>query len=389
MSVSGMIKKVYHWLDHQNTGDRYNNIHNQLLFLHRQNKPITDIDRGFLQYKCQMFTMNTFQKVFSQISSLVLFLPYIILLLFNNFCVKTDSKVYDAVFIQNGMGLEIIPQQLKNKYKRIKICSFTDKGALGIKEIKLLIRIIVMHPLSPYFCIKVVMKLALYHSLISQYSPKAIITYCETSFASAICTDYCEYIGIIHINVQHGDFLKTIRFCGFRFNYFYIWDEYYRRLFLELGNTSTNYIIGVPTSIKHACNQDVSVVDPKYYLTYYLGNESKDSLIRINRQLMILEKRGLKTKVRLHPRESDVNMIKHIFKRIKIEIPNDVKLCDSIDNSRYICALNSTVLYQGFFCGKEIVIDDKSNVNSFNDLKEKGYILLSKPHKLLSEIVKG
>ena len=83
-------------------------------------------------------------------------------------------------------------------------------------------------------------------------------------------------------------------------------------------------------------------------------------------------------------------MLKEIFPNsIEIEDVRRCSLADSLTESYYITGLRSTVLSQAYFSGKQIVIDDLSMRQEYLELKRRKYIIISRPHQLLSEIAES
>ena len=62
-------------------------------------------------------------------------------------------------------------------------------------------------------------------------------------------------------------------------------------------------------------------------------------------------------------------------------------LADSMECSEYIAAYNSTVLAEAYYSEKKIVIDDYVDPEKFQNMIDRDYIMLSRPHKLMSEII--
>ena len=389
MNISAALKKIYHWLDRKDADKLLIPIKSQLDFLNKQKNPNDDYDRAYLQYKCQMFMMSTPIRVISNLGSAFAIIPFIIYLRLRYHNINNEKKV-DAVFVENGMDMGIIPDSITKLYKQFQVCSFTETGCLGSKECKLLRKSMSKHPLSPYMNMKVAMKVALYCGIIKKYQPKAIISYCETSFASALTTMYCEVQNIKHINVQHGDFLKNIKFSGFRFSTFYVWDEHYAKMFRDLGNTSTPYIIETCKNLTRVLsNQEQQNKTFEYDITYYLGDERYKQMEIVASELQLLSKMGYKCKIRLHPRETSESEAMELFNgAIQIEKPREISLSESLRTTKYVCSQYSTVLLQAYFCKKKIIIDDCTDKASFEKLKEVDYILLNVQHDLLSQLIR-
>lgn len=386
MNIALKLKELYHWLDRKDTRKKHITVSSQLNYLSKLKYPKNDYDRAYNQFKCQMYLMSRSIKMFSNIGSFFALIPYIVILSLHRLNIRYSEK-HDAIYIQNGIDKGIIPESIKSEYESIKECAFTDEGCLGFDEIKILLNSILRHPLSPYMNMKIAMKLSLYKAAYIKYKPQAIISYCETSFASAIATMWCENRNILHINVQHGDFLKNIKFAGFRFSVFYVWDAHYERMFKSLGNIDTKYKIEICDNLMALSKKSGKTI-AEFDLCYYLGDERHEQLAKVENLLSALSDKGMKCKVRLHPRETSEKEAKDIFKfPIIIEYPREINLNDSANNSYYICSQYSTVLLQAYFGGRKIVIDDCTDPTVYNSLKDQEYILLDKDHLLLSALI--
>ena len=69
------------------------------------------------------------------------------------------------------------------------------------------------------------------------------------------------------------------------------------------------------------------------------------------------------------------------------ENPKDISIFDSINKTDKIVSRFSTVLFQAYSMNKKIVIDNVSDIEQYNKLKEVGYIMIEKEHELLSDIL--
>ena len=71
-------------------------------------------------------------------------------------------------------------------------------------------------------------------------------------------------------------------------------------------------------------------------------------------------------------------------------LDEEISIYHSIAKSNYIIAKYSTVLYEALVMKKGIVVIDDitEGREKYNSLKELGWISISKPHLILSEIIK-
>lgn len=353
-------------------------VEKQVEYLDSLPNPKNDLDRSYLQYKCQIKRIPKIDFWVQNIGSIFLIGLYWFKIQKKGNAVKDFSV--EAIFFQNGINDTIIPNSLKKKYDKMVYCNYDDSLLLLKEDRKFLLMIWKKHPLDFYFFLKILIKIAAYRSQIYKFQPKEIIVSAEYSFTSSILSEYLERMGIIHTNVMHGEKLFTISDAFFRFSKCYVWDEHYIKLFKSLRVDVEQFKIEIPRALKFS----KKCVEKKYYLKYYLSDESKEDLEKIAYLLKKIKNIGYKVAVRPHPRFSNVNLIKNIFQEIELE-DNSVGIEESILSSEYVCALFSTVLNQAYFNGIKIVIDDYSNLEKYNKLKEMNYLMFSKDHKLLSE----
>lgn len=172
----------------------------------------------------------------------------------------------------------------------------------------------------------------------------------------------------------------------FRFHKCYVWDEFYKDLFIKLRAESKQFIVEVPDSIIFT-EKEKYVKQLDY--TYYLMAEDRDVLQVISNSLKKLKDNGYSVAVRPHPRYSDPQLIKELFEGIFIiEDGKKVSIEESVMRTRNAVSLYSTVLYQAYHNGVSIVIDDVSDSLKYNKLRELQYRLMySDDKKLLSEIL--
>ena len=177
---------------------------------------------------------------------------------------------------------------------------------------------------------------------------------------------------------MHGEKLFMIREAFSHFSSFYVWDSFYIKLFLSLRADKTKYLVSPIIMPSIVVNKD------KKNCVYYLGLESKKQLkaIKVN-----LEKLGIDYLVRPHP-VYETPAVRHVFDEKHIEDVKSVDIWKSISNAGMVISIYSTVLFQAFLQGADIVIDDISNAKLFKDLQERDYIMFDKPHLLLSKIIK-
>ncbi len=332
-------------------------------------EPKSDIERSYCQYKCQKWdTYGAVQIFFSNIVSMVMYVPFF---LYYWMSFKSDEAEKSDYIATSEHVIKFIPKEMAEKC----VASNFFKGMLDKEDVKFLKKITGEHPFSFYFRFKIMCRIANYSFIIHTYSPKAVFCSAEYSFTSSVLTGYCEYKGVELYNVMHGEKTYNIRDSFFRFDRFYVWDEYYEKLFQSLRATKTVYIVNpitVPNIDKSNC---------QHQYTYYLQDQKKEQLIRIKEKLDSLNADYV---VRPHPLYStdDVNKV---FDEKNIE-SNSINIWESISSTANVVSVYSTVNYQAYLAGVNVILDDVTEPEYFEKLKDREYIMLYKPHQLLSQI---
>lgn len=357
----------------------------QQKFIKKLGVPRDDIERGYFQYRCQMKLLGRSLAFLYNITSMPLMLLY--KKRAAHACTPKAEGGFDAVFMYNGTDT-ILPQSVKENNSVRQVKDFQKKLLLTEEDIVFLKDLRKWYPFAWHFRFKCLMKVAIYSFQITSFQPKALIVSSEYSFTSSVLTAYCEYAGVRHINVMHGEKLYYMRDSFFRFHECYVWDEHYKSLFSDLKAEPTQFIIAVPPSLAPWGNTDVSkTVD----YTYYLGAEQCRETFRIKRSLDLLIKYGNRVAIRPHPVYSAVDEIQSVFGGDDNYIIEDSALPIEISvlRTRYAVSCYSTVLVQAINNGVVAVIDDVTNKGKYEKLKRLRYICMEKEHFLLSDMVKS
>lgn len=340
-------------------------------------------ERSYLQYRCLEFFENGKTIL---LLNIVGFLLGNIYLLYSFVIPKPSKKqkvdaVADAI---DGADITILPDSLLKEFSNYFETEFDNRPYLNWDDLKFIVDIIYKYPFKCWFLFKIIFKVSKYSSYIHAYSPRAFIVHNEYSFTSSILTGFCRRYDVEHINYQHGERMWQIQ-CGFsEYDRFYVWDSYYVDLLKCLG-VSANFIVERPKSVnidEHACLREDCYRDVKYYLGIY----AEDEIRIIAKCMKQFEKLGFTWCVRLHPSYSDKKLAQKYISTEHIE-KNDVTIEQSIINSKYACSVYSTVLYQAYMNGKQIILDNLSAPNKYNQLSDFKYILIDKKHTLLSDFI--
>lgn len=341
------------------------------------------IERSYFQYYCQMNMLPIWLRLCY--SLLGVFLTPIYYLKFYSSLITDNGDLNKAILISGLKDISYVPKTLKKEYSQIIINDYNDRKLLGKNERRVLKMVYKKYWRDPYFCVKCMLKIALYAQQIYMHKPNTVITCSEYSFTSSILTYYCNTLNIEHVNIMHGEKLFDITDAFVGFNRFFVWDEHYKKLFIKLRADENQFYIEKPDFLKLRLSTSDTY---RFELTYYLGGEDNKTLENICYVLNNLTIPANKICVRYHPRYSNVKQIKNIFGgNFNIENPYDISIKESLNNTKYVASLFSTVLYEAYVNGKLIIIDDLSNVKKYNQLTSLDYLMLNKPHVLMSELI--
>lgn len=346
-------------------------------------EPLDDFERSYYQYVCQMHYVPKWKQMCYNLCAFVM-LPFFVIVCLGRGFLEKRQGACDAVTDFLNMD-SMIPPCLLSEYDKISNdIAEANRFALHWQDIGVVCKLMWMRPFNWYFVFKVVAKIALYSNTIYRKTPKAIIVHNEYSFTSSILTNYCKKNNIKHIDVMHGEKLFFMRDSFFRYDECYVWDEYYRDLFVSLRAEKNQFKIALPKAMKIDSGLFVNsrcYADYKYYLAYNTKEELKD----IVSLMLQLESKGFSIKIRPHPRYTDLDYLRTIVDNKYIENNAEVAIEESLVNAGSVIAVYSTVLYQGFLIGKRVILDDVVYKKRCDILKELKYIMMNKPHAYLSE----
>lgn len=340
-----------------------------------------DWERSYFQYKCQCKLLGNALAFVYNVCSIPIFV-YWSFQFRNKRSVMVEKS--EAVFYGRSVSENYIPLHLKSCYKDIKnIGEFTERELFLSKKAKQYMREgMKRYPFSFCFLAKCLYKLAVYSTITQKYQPDAIIASTEYSFTSSMLTGYCGIEKIKHINVMHGEKLFSIGDAYTHFHLFYVWDQYYIDLYHLLKSEKTRYYVEKPKALMF----DREGSKKEYDYTYYLQAHTRDELLRIEGFLRKLKKEG-RISIRPHPIYSKMKDVNKVFKDYDIEDCRQVSFETSILRTKNVVSFYSTVLYQAYLNGVDAVVDDISHPEAFQRLKELNYIMLTKKHGLLSELI--
>lgn len=339
-----------------------------------------DIDRSYKQFLCQNYFVPCWKRVLWCIVSLLVTPVALTLFWVKGMSVHFVRQI-DTIGEDKGMD-EIIPIELSDKYE-INHNVWNAGVGLSNRDIQyILTRIWGWR--QPYFVLKIVLLIAKYSPKITKYNPKRIIEHSEFSFGSSAITDYCHSRGVKHIDVQHGEKLRYIRDAFFHYDECYVWDEHYVTLFKEMHVDSSQFRVAIPPSLRIDCQ---AYYNPSVYADYkyYLAVNTEEEIKNIVISMAFAKREGKTVKYRIHPRYTDLNVLRKYVSDDEIELPKNVSILESVSNIKYAVGSYTTVLLQAYLSGKKVILDDVTYEKRFEQLKEYGYILAKDGIERLSE----
>lgn len=343
--------------------------------------------RSLNKYHCRMHYFGFFYKIIINIISTGALIFITIPALVSNKDIEFKEKK-DAILVEDlSVPYEnIIPKEILARYSSLGIIK-NERTAVKISQEAraVFLEVWKKNPLRPHYVYWVFRELAFISQIMEEYLPNAIIVYVnERNVASPIITQYLEKKGIKFVTFMHGDYTLQLIQGYMEFSEFYVWDQHYIDMFVnDLKCPLEQFRLYLPEKLSKKYNTTNETVD----ITYYLGSESDLTLRNLGLVFRIMKSNGLKCQARRHPRRYNQASIEKNIDKDQIQDPNVVSIDDSIDQSKYIVSLNSTVLIESLYGGKKIIVDDVTDVKKYNSLRERKGIILSKPHILLSEFL--
>lgn len=376
-----------------NSQKKHKDMKDQCEYLEHFEKPRDVFEKAYFKYKCHAYYHYSFWiKMVYNCAGIIMIPIFLILLALERTKLEEEKLNLNGAIIIVSPTMDykdILPKQIKEKYvnlKEVKPLKLTERS-MDQEAWRILRKCLMRYWVHPYFCLEVLIRLACNCKLIQLYHPQAIIGYgWERDFAAPILLQYCNSKGVERLTFMHGIFVYSIDKAFLSFNKYYVWEEYYVKMFRKLKADSNCLEIYKPQKYEAIVKPRPVGTKYEYFLTYYFTAESKERMLRIKKCLDLLSEHGFVCKLRPHPRFTDVKLLEETFEGYLIE-DCSWTLADSMECSEYIAAYNSTVLAEAYYSEKEIVIDDYVDPEKFQNMIDRDYIMLSRPHKLMSEII--
>ncbi len=361
-------------------------------FLASLPEPRDCIDESFNKYCCRMQYFPKWKRLLLNLLAAV-FLATRLPVLFDQ--AEPLPKMRKSVLLverRRALGYEdVIPDELRKAYW---VCEEVKQGGMAgtsmCMEARLLFRSLCRRrPINFYFQLLVFKELTIHSDWLRSFNPEATAVYAnERNVASPMLTQLYEESGRHYVSFMHGEYLLHLVQAYMRFSTYYVWSEHYVHMFSEeLKCDRSQFVVYMPGKLKKKWH--LEEVQPGFDYTYYFSAESRRSIECLAQLFSALEVRGLRCKVRPHPRYSHTEFIKDIFSHVIVEDPDVTTLEESLGDTRYAVGLATTVLTEAYVEGRGVVIDDLSSPELFEDARRRHAACLERGHLLLSECAKA
>ena len=380
-AVQNIIRKI--WLPNaQNLWDA--DVAGEKKFLASLPAPATSAQRSYNHYLCHDIFYRSFKWTIWKVIAFLTIPGFFIFLLLKG-CQKVQKTHSDGVFM-GRISLQYVRKTIEKECSQwVEIGVLGEMGLTG-KDVKFFLPLWFRYFFSPLFILKILMKIARYSWVIRSYSPQIIMTEESTSFQASLMTEYCHRHNIRHYFAQHGEIFFTLRDVLADFDRYYIWDEAYKNILVDLGcPPDREYIAVSPYAGQVPQSSDTEkTVD----CTYYLQAEDRASLQQKHEYLSKLRKKmGWKIAVRPHPRYTDMEAFEQIFADFEREDVKQLSFDASLARTKNVLAFYSVVLFQAYLCGISTIIDDIYAPEKIECLKQRGYVMLKKQNCFLSTLL--
>ena len=365
---------------------------------HIESLPISEdpFVRTLNKYKCRMFYFNFTYKIMVNLGSFLSLFKIHVLNFFelifkknkNNY-ISEDLDDYDMIIIKREVNIDdVFPEELFEEYPKYKIIeSRHDRTMIYNKEMKSAYKKLARkNPFRFHLKLLALRELALHSYVLENYNPKATVVYInERNVLGPIIKNVYECMNKEFIGFMHGTDLLHLVKAYMAFSRYYIWDEEYIDMYVnDMKCDIAKYIVYKPEKLKYQYSKKAKYGKD---LTYYLSATSNEALEKLAKITEELKLKQIKIKFRAHPRVPELEKIKRIIGEENFE-DSAMDIIDSIDNTKYVVGLSTTVMEQAFYGNKEIILDDLTDKEMFNNLVDRKYLMLKKEHILFSEFLK-
>jgi len=352
--------------------------------------PVDNIDLSYNKHLCRVSYFSAGKKLMLNLLSaggLLLALPKL--------CKRhkpLPAVDNNAILLIKDLRIDyrdVIPQDLLPRFDQVIEVDRKDLpvGLLCAEAWEIFRRCLRKHPFSFWFNLLILKELSAHSHYLLNHNVKAGAAYViESNIVYPLVTELYETTGRSFISFMHGEYLLQIILAFMKFSEYHVWSEDYVDMFTkDLHCQIGEYKVYTPLKLQKKWNLELT--EPEYFCTYYFSGESRETIHKVADIFGKLEANGMKCKVRPHPRATEhVKEIFSTFAGIKVEMPGEVSMQESLAQTKYAVGLVSTVLSEAYVEGREIVIDDMGDPKQFESLSARKAAVLSKKHLLLSEL---
>lgn len=371
------------------------NVDEWYAFLDKLPEPQDYIDEAYNKFLCRNFHYGKLKSFILDFCALPLLAAGVVKSLFvKKHLPEIDGKKLIIERKRDVAFEDIFPEELYGQYDTaLAVEDLRNKKELNFEyaaEAKeIFSEVYKRYWNKPYFMLWCYRELGKHSEYILQYNPSSIAVYVEErNIAGPLIRKLYESTGRKYISFMHGEYLLRLIQAYMSFSEYYIWHPSYVETFGDILHCNIGkYVLYRPKKLQKKWDLEKDI--PDYYCTYYFSAESKESIRKIGEIFKQLEEKGKKCKVRPHPRYSQLQEIEKNFSKEMIEDPKQVSIETSLRRTKYVVGLATTVLAEGYYEGREIVIDDIGSPEKYGNLVKRRFVTLSLPHILLSELVAG
>lgn len=352
----------------------------------KEKYPIGLARRSYLQYLCQVEIIGRWNNAKANILCGVVQIPFLLWALTVGLSKRFRSQTpvvlsnhkSSAVLLHNNSAH--VPQSLDLEFQ---VLAAESGWELSSWDVGFFIRHVWLpHPLSFHYQLRMLSRIARYRPSM-MLNPSAFIVSDEYSAASSLMTLWCQKNSALHINIMHGLRISSIRDAFSAHHRFYFWDESFKKVSEEMHQLADEYIVELPPYLK------VMKMDgprkEKPILKYYLQAQSRVEMEKL-REILSPVLQNYDVVIRPHPRYTRVADLEECFKNFTIE-STKVPVSISVQEADFVVSRYSTVLFEAWLADRLPVIDDVTSPGFFDYLKESNFIIFSKKHEVLSNLV--
>lgn len=373
---------------------KHREMEDQTRYMQSLGEPRDEYERAYLKYKCHSYYhFSNPVRVLYNCAGIVMVPVFAVL-----FAVKSRKKDFRP-FAPEGVILtvsptmgykDILPPQIERDYgpvREVKPLTVSER-CMDREAWRRFGECFKRYWHHPYFCLEALLRIAGSCELMYRYHPKAVAGYgLERQYIAPILYEYSNDKNVDTVSFMHGIFVYSIDKAYLTFTRYYVWEPYYVDMFYRLRAREGSLEVYKPKKFEPKVKPRPEGVPYDYFLTYYFTSESRDRMERIKQCTDLLESRGLRCKLRPHPRFTDTELLAEVFKGYMIE-DKTWTLEQSMECSEYIGAYNSTVLTEAYYSDKKVLIDNYVDPAKFQNMIDRGYIMLSRPHTLMTDLIK-